>query len=111
MEKLTEPAKAAVLQANELVISSISVWEIAIKIKSKKLELPFTENSLLEWLHQVDNLRIVPVDEKIWVESVKLDWVHRDPADRVIVSLAQQLQCPIVTRDQFICNYYPDTIW
>jgi PIN domain nuclease of toxin-antitoxin system len=40
-----------------------------------------------------------------------LEWEHRDPADRWIVALAEQRDCPIVTSDERIRAFHENTIW
>ena len=58
-----------------------------------------------------DTIQIVPVVHRIWVESVTLDWRHRDPADRVIVSLARMLDLPLITEDQTIAKFYDNVVF
>jgi len=41
---------------------------------------------------------------------VALDWAHRDPADRVIVATAQARSLPLVTKDERLLSFYPNTI-
>jgi PIN domain nuclease of toxin-antitoxin system len=57
------------------------------------------------------NIEQVPVDTDLWLESLDLDWGHRDPADRLIVALAKQRDLPILTADNLIREYYPSVIW
>lgn len=45
------------------------------------------------------------------VESVKLQWEHRDPADRVVVAIAKKNQASIITADQKVANFYFSVIW
>lgn len=40
-----------------------------------------------------------------------LEWPHPDPADRTIVATASLNDIPIVTKDQIIREFYPQTIW
>ncbi|WP_333435694.1 PIN domain-containing protein [Microcoleus sp. D2_18a_D3] len=56
-------------------------------------------------------IRIVPIDEDIWLESVKLEWEHRSPADRVVVAVAKRSQAAIITADQKIASFYSLVIW
>ena len=44
------------------------------------------------------------------VESVKLQWEHRDPADRVVVAIAKKNQASIITADQKIANFYSSVL-
>jgi PIN domain nuclease of toxin-antitoxin system len=92
-------------------ISSISLWEIGIKIKKRKLELPMTLEEYASRLNQLGSLEIIPVDEWTWVENISLDWEHKDPADRTIVATALLRNIPIITKDELIRDYYSHVIW
>ncbi|MDF5719499.1 MAG: PIN domain-containing protein [Rhizonema sp. PD37] len=53
----------------------------------------------------------MPIDEEIWLESVKLEWEHRDPVDRVVVAVAKINEASIITADKKIANLYSLVIW
>jgi len=110
-DQLTEVAERSIDEADRLVVSSISIWEIALKVKRRALQIAIPTERYVEWLQQIEHLEIVPVDTGNWRDSVSLDWSHRDPADRVIVALARQLGCPLVTSDRAIGAFYRPTIW
>ena len=93
------------------VISSISIWEVGIKIKKGKIDIGISLEEYVSRLKQVANLEIVPVDEDIWVKSISLDWSHKDPADRAIVATAALRDIPIVSSDSIIRNFYSTVIW
>lgn len=92
-------------------ISSISIWEIGIKISNGALDLGMTIDEYLQKIQELNCVEIVAVDERIWIESIKLDWDHRDPADRVIVATALSRKIPIITRDEKIRKFYRNIIW
>ena len=113
-DKLSLTAKSACenmeVQKNGLV-ASISLWEIAIKIKNQKLDLGVALTTYLETLQQSDVITIIPIDENLWLESVSLEWSHKDPADRVIVALAKKYQADLITADKIIMGSYDSVIW
>ena len=92
-------------------VSSISLWEIGLKIKNGKLDIGTTIDDYLIRLKSLNTIEIIPVDEKIWLKSLKLDWEHRDPADRVIVATAMLEKMPILTSDVAIREFYNNVIW
>jgi PIN domain nuclease of toxin-antitoxin system len=108
---LTPKAQRAILSAEKVVVSSISVWEIALKVKHGKLTIPLTILDYVERLNRLDKLEILPVDVPAWLDNVELAWDHRDPADRTIVALATRMECPLISSDSIIAGYYPKTIW
>ena len=93
------------------LVPSIAFWEIAIKIKNQKLDLGVDIDDYLATIKKSDVIRIIPIDENIWLESVKLQWEHQDPADRVVVAIAKKNQASIITADQKMANFYSSVIW
>jgi PIN domain nuclease of toxin-antitoxin system len=93
------------------LVPAIAIWEIAIKIKNKKLDLGVDLNEYVASLKQSSVVQMIPIDEDIWLESVKLEWNHRDPVDRVVVALAIRNKAAIITADREIINFYSDVIW
>jgi PIN domain nuclease of toxin-antitoxin system len=110
-DQLSGIAANEIQRAEKLVISSISIWEIGIKIKRSKLKIPLTLDDYVARLKRVGNINIIAVDETIWIKNLQLDWTHKDPADRTIVATAEIHSLPIVTPDRIIIEFYPRTIW
>jgi PIN domain nuclease of toxin-antitoxin system len=113
-DKLSQRAKEACEQMEQEkngLVPSTAVWEIAIKIKNRKLDLGVDIHDYIATLKQSDVIRIIPIDEEIWLDSVKLEWEHRDPADRVVVAIAKKNQAAIITADQKIASFYSLVIW
>jgi PIN domain nuclease of toxin-antitoxin system len=79
--------------------SAISIWELAIKVKRGKLELPLSIEEFTKRLETGGVVELLPVDTKTWLRSASLEWEHRDPADRVIVATALEKGLPILTKD------------
>ena len=78
--------------------SAISIWELAVKVRAKKLELPITVGELALQIERNGRLQLVPTDAAIWHRAAELDWEHRDSADRVMVATAQLRGLPILTK-------------
>jgi len=110
-DRLSSKAKQAIDQADRILISSISIWEIALKVKRQKLAIPLSINEYVDRLHYLENLEILAVDIQAWLDNVDLSWEHRDPADRTIVALAVRNNCPLITSDGIIADFFPQTIW
>jgi len=96
--------------AAEYVVSSISLWEIALKHDRGQLDLGIPPRAFLARLRGLQNVEIVDVTPEIWLSSVALEWDHRDPADRVIVATALERNLPLVTRDHRMLSFYPNTV-
>jgi len=109
--ELSPNATQAIDGAERIIASSISVWEIALKVKRGKLIIPLSIREYVERLERLERLEILPVDVHMWLENLDLPWEHRDPADRTIVALAVRFGCQLISSDNLIAEYYPETIW
>lgn len=115
-EKLSHKASQVVereIKKEEIIVSSISVWEIYLLVKKGRLKFTVHPD---KWLEETENLpfiRFVAVDNKIAAYSVNLpDPLHKDPADRIIIATALQIGARVVTPDKKILNYpHIQTVW
>lgn len=111
--KLSEKATIACnsISKSGAIISSISIWEIGIKMKKGNLDLGIGLEEYVDRLKKTNGLEILPVDENIWLRNIALDWPHKDPADRTIVATAILEDVPIITKDEIIQQFYSRVIW
>jgi PIN domain nuclease of toxin-antitoxin system len=113
-EQLSTPALQALaaLDRQGGYASSISIWEIGVKIKNRKLDIGIGVDELARRLERSGAVELVPVDTTVWLRSLALDWSHRDPADRVIVATALLKGVPLLTKDEAIRSFHGiETIW
>ena len=105
--------KNATKSGSEVLISSISAWEIAMLVEKGRLVLSMDVERWLDEVAQIDGVRFVPVDNEIGIKSAVLPGTfHKDPADRMIVATARMLAVPLVTADEKIIRYeHVKTIW
>ena len=105
--------KNATKSGSEVLISSISAWEIAMLVEKGRLVLSMDVERWLDEVAQIDGVRFVPVDNEIGIKSAVLPGTfHKDPADRMIVATARKLAVPLVTADEKIIRYeHVKTIW
>ncbi len=98
---------------SEVIVSSISAWEISMLIEKGRLVLSMEVESWLDEVSQIDGVRFVPVNNEIGIKSTVLPGeFHKDPADRMIVATARKLAVPLVTADEKIINYeHVKTVW
>ena len=110
-KRLSQIAARTISDADRIAISSISIWEIGIKVKKQKLVIPLSIQEFADKLKEIDRLDILPVDTQTWIKNLELDWDHGDPADRTIVATASLHACPLITSDSAIRAFYSQTIW
>lgn len=113
LSRASKSAIASAIKKDGIAISAISVWEICLLALSERLQL---KSDVHVWLGKVLSLPIltvVSVDASIAERSMFLPGsLPKDPADRMIVATALEIQAPLVTIDQKIrhSNVVP-TIW
>lgn len=97
----------------EILISSISAWEIATLVAKNRLVLSMDVSSWISTAAAIEGVRFVPVDNEISIKSTELiGKFHKDPADRIIVATARKFAAPLVTSDDKIRTYaHVKTIW
>ncbi|MBP5435298.1 type II toxin-antitoxin system VapC family toxin [bacterium] len=109
-QELSQKAKA-IMENEQCFYSIASFWEIAIKQKLGKLDNALT---ILELEELCKNSGFVQLPTRSqYVENTKsLDFIHRDPFDRLLISIAQCEDLTIVTRDTIIPKYNNvKTVW
>jgi PIN domain nuclease of toxin-antitoxin system len=115
-QRLTATAKTAISEESpdgEILLSSISAWEIAWLVSRGRLNLAADIGRWLAAFEEIPEFRFIPVDNEIGIEAVNLPGeFHKDPADRIIVATARKFGAPIVTADDKIRGYrHVRTIW
>jgi len=102
--QLSAPAKRLIdrgIRSRELLVSSISVWEVAMLVSHGRLELTMGVGEWVAQAEQLPFLTFVPVNNRIALEAVRLpQFPHLDPADRIIVATAMVFGATLVTRDE-----------
>ncbi|WP_182348235.1 type II toxin-antitoxin system VapC family toxin [Tomitella gaofuii] len=84
---------------NDLFVSAVSAWEIAIKTASGRLD---GDPLLRSWAELVPSMGVddVAVDWADGAMAGRLPWEHRDPFDRIIVAQAARRGWTVATSDR-----------
>ena len=109
--RLSDAASSAISEADRVLVSSISIWEIGIKVARGGLSIPLAVREYSERLERIARVEILPVDTETWLANLELSWDHRDPADRTIVATAVVNDCPLVASDRAMRNFYSRAVW
>jgi PIN domain nuclease of toxin-antitoxin system len=92
---------AIVSPANEIYVSAVSVWEIAIKRASGKLVFRASAVKAIE----KHNFTALPISAESAEWAGSLPQLHRDPFDRLLVAQAQLEGLTLATIDEQILRY------
>ena len=106
VHRLSAAAREAIEDgANEVFVSVVSGWEIAIKQSLGKLDLAKPAE---QWLPDVLRRSGFEVAEVGLVSALRvrsLPWHHRDPFDRLLIGQAFEEGYTIVTHDEWFAPY------
>lgn len=91
--------------AEKLYISSISVLEIGMLVKRKRLSLPMPPADFVDTALSHHGVHEMTVDRAIALRSAELPDIHDDPFDRIIIATAMLHGMRIITRDTHISSY------
>ncbi|HEY2039383.1 MAG TPA: type II toxin-antitoxin system VapC family toxin [Edaphobacter sp.] len=110
--RLTTQAKATLRsEEHDLIFSLVSLWEIAIKIKTGKLN---TIGSSVAYIRDEMNnysMELLPIRYEHILHLEALPHHHSDPFDRLLIAQALSEGLPILTADRAFRQYGVKTIW
>ncbi len=106
---MVEAVESARLRS-EVRVSAISVWEVALLAKRRKLTLPLGVESWVENALQLAGVHLLSFSPAIAIETVALPSpMHKDPADRILVASARVERLRLATLDGEILAFARDT--
>jgi PIN domain nuclease of toxin-antitoxin system len=105
-KRLSSRARRAIDQAENALVSAISVWEVAMLVAKRRILLDRPVERWVDIALALPGIRLAPLEPAIAVRSTKLPGeFHPDPADRMIVATALEHGAPIITPDDRIRSY------
>lgn len=96
---------------NNRWLSAVSLWEIAIKVATGKLDLPGNADFLKFHMALLRIGRVLPLEESHALALFGLPPHHRDPFDRMLIAQAQVEGLPFITNDKQIQKYPIQILW
>ena len=103
-ELLSEKAKEATEKANQtdgLFFCSISLWEIAMLIRKKRIEVSLPYIDFVDLLLSSNRYVFQEITPEIAYLSTTLpDSINSDPADRIICASSLITKTPLLTADE-----------
>lgn len=95
---------------NEIYVSTLSLWEISIKLVIHKLDLQGIGIKELVRICKMQNINIIefPISAAIQYQNLPLKENHRDPFDRGLISLCISEGYTLLSNDGKIFQYKND---
>jgi len=97
-------------KANRCFVSIASIWEIVVKLSVQKLEIKGGFKTIENFLDNND-FEILPIDLDDTKTLLNLDFFHRDPFDRMIISQAIASDLKIISKDKQFKDYKIEILW
>jgi PIN domain nuclease of toxin-antitoxin system len=89
-----------------VLLSAVSAWEIAQLVGIGRLVLDCPVEDWIERFLDRPGMETVPLSHHAASRAYQLHHLeHRDPADRLLISTAIELECPLVTYDARILRF------
>ncbi len=95
-------ASSLIREAEEVYVSSASIWEIAIKWRIGKIE---EDPEIVAAKLESAGLRELPVTNRHAVAVGRLPLLHNDPFDRLLVAQAITEGLHLLTADTHLAGY------
>jgi PIN domain nuclease of toxin-antitoxin system len=106
--RLSSAARAAISEpANTILVSAVSLWEIAIKSSRGQMQV---RGDLYDAIERTGFMPL-PIGFAETRRIAKLPHHHGDPFDRMLIAQALEHGASLVTSDQAIEHYRVAIVW
>ncbi len=109
--RLSTQAKDLLNSDADLLLSTASLWEIAIKASIGKLILAQPYNVLIPQQLALNSIEILPINLAHLALLSTLPFHHRDPFDRLLVAQAMVESLEVVSADASLDAYSITRLW
>jgi PIN domain nuclease of toxin-antitoxin system len=98
-------------RGEELFLSAVSSWELAIKVASGKLQLPEPPETYVPSRMMTQGLRPLPISHRHALAVFGLPLHHRDPFDRLLIAQSTVENMTLLTADREFKMYDVPLLW
>jgi len=97
--------------ANEILVSAVSAWEIATKVRLGKVATG--EDLISDFSFYLAQLGVdpLPISIEHALRAGRLPGEHRDAFDRMLIAQAQAEDIPILSNDRIFDEYHVQRVW
>lgn len=104
-ERLPDTAKTLIADpSNHIWISTVSIWEIAIKHRLARGDMPVSSAEALQYFKE-SGYKILPIQPEHATLTEALPAIHQDPFDRLLVAQALHEPMHLITHDELLVGY------
>ena len=91
--------------SNDIFLSAASVWEIAIKYASGKLQLPAAPEIFVPDRVKRSNFKRLEINYEHALAVTNLPQIHKDPFDRLLIAQANVENLTLLSADKIFARY------
>jgi PIN domain nuclease of toxin-antitoxin system len=97
--------------ADQVLVASVSFYEIAQKVRLGKWPEMADEVDRLEHVAEERGVRVIDLSADLAQKAGLLDWPHRDPFDRIIAATALAMDLTLISADAVFDTLPLTRIW
>lgn len=104
-KRVSKKARRAIELAEEnhkIILCEISLWEISILMKKRRLVLDMSYLEFMDEVLQTKNYQLHGMNAEIAFLGSEIDIETKDPADRIIAATSIVLGLPLISADHFM---------
>ena len=110
--RLTETAREAIANPdNEVYLSAVSAWEIAVEQARGNLTLSEPAPQYVPRYRKALGVLELPLDEPSALQVGRLPAMHKDPFDRMLAAQAEMEKLQLITIDPKFKKFGTETVW
>ena len=109
-DKLSDKVEQITTENDNVFVSIVSLWEIAIKQTIGKLDIDCSILEIADQCRELD-IDIIGIHPQHLGAIKSLPQYHNDPFDRLIIAQATVDGYTLITKDSIIPRYNIKTIW
>lgn len=104
-ERFPEAWREQIETAEQVGVSAVSCYEIALAYQRGRLELPCLPRQWFEEALEPSGILLLPLTPEIACQAVGLTSIHRDPFDRIIIATALTYKAKLASVDGLFKQY------
>lgn len=102
----TDAIDAAYRAGGTIFVSAISAWEVGLLVARNRIALSARPERWFRKILAIPGVKLADLTPDILIESSFLPGdPPRDPADRIIIATARDIDATLVTRDRLLLKY------
>ena len=97
--------------SNEIFLSAVSAWEIAVKVAKRRLTIPDEPVRFVPTRMQLHGFQPLPLQIYHATRVYELPMYHSDPFDRLLIAQSQLENMPLISMDTTSRDYDLEVVW